>query len=493
MTLRLKIHLIVAALTLAFVGTVFGLQFRSAKASVHEEVVAANRVAEQLLRRTVWRYAAQGVPAMQAFLASLGRVRSSEIMLYDEAGDELYHSPPSAYKPGRAAPDWFADLITPDSPDQSIEFPGGRLVVRSDASRAAIDAWDEFIGLAVGSLALLLLANALVFALVGHAVRPFGRIVDALRTLESGRFDVQLPPLPGREAATIGAAFNRMVGVLRDHIETERRAVMAERQLSDRRELSRWIDHHIEQERRAIARELHDEFGQSVTAIRSMALSVAQRVQALDPQSEQAARLIAEESSRLYDAMHGLIPRLAPLVLDSFGLDDALNDLVQRTRKSQPGVQIELHTALAGVPLEADTALALYRAAQEGLTNALRHGGAQHVQLTLAGTLEADPAPTRAAGADERREGLALSVRDDGCGLPATPASDDGRAAGPEGGHYGLRWLAERVESLGGCYTLRNEPPRGARLWVWLPTVAAPTPGGDPALGPREPQEERTA
>ena len=70
----------------------------------------------------------------------------------------------------------------------------------------------------------------------------------------------------------------------------------------------------LEEERRVIARELHDELGQSVTAMRSMALSVAQRVSALDAPAEQAARLVADECSRLYDAMHGIIPRLTPLV-----------------------------------------------------------------------------------------------------------------------------------------------------------------------------------
>src|SRR4029079_11371547 len=137
--------------------------------------------------------------------------------------------------------------------------------------------------------------------------------------------------------------------------------------------------HHIEQERRMIARELHDELGQSVTAIRSLALSIVERVKAQDAESEQAAPLIADESSRLYDAMHGLIPRLAPLVLDSFGLADALSDLAERTRRSQEGLQIELRVELREAPLSADAALALYRAAQEGITNALRHGGARRI------------------------------------------------------------------------------------------------------------------
>lgn len=445
MTLRLKINLIVGALTLLFLVAVLTLQWRSMRDSVQEEVVAANRVAAQLLNRTVWRYAAQGTPAMLAFLQGMGRIRSNDVTLFDNAGNELYRSPPSPYKAGRDAPAWFEALISPPPSVQSIEFPDGKLEVRANASRAAVDAWDDALVLVGSGVLLLVAVNALVFWLVGRTVKPFARIVGALDELQRGRFDVALPPLPGQEAGAIGAAFNRMVGQLQQHIETERRAVRAELQLSDSRELTRWIDHHIEQERLMIARELHDELGQSVTAMRSMATSIAQRCAGKDPQAEQAARLIAEESSRLYDAMHGIIPRLTPLVLDNFGLADAIADLVERTRRSQPAVSIDVDLSLGDARLSSEAALALYRAAQEGITNALRHGQATRLQLNLAGEHDA----------------VTLTLRDDGRGLP------------PEGlptqGHYGLRWLSERVEGLHGTVALEPAHPHGAQLTVRLP------------------------
>ncbi len=448
MSLRGKINLIVGAITLLFVVALLGLHFRDMRDSVNEEVVAANRVAAQLLNRTVWRYASAGTPVMLGFLQGVGRVRSNDITLFDASGAELYRSPPSLYKAGRDAPAWFERLVSPPPSVQAIDLPDGRLVVRSNASRAALDAWEGFVTLVAVSIGLLVIVNALVFWVVGRTVRPFGQIVAALNELQGGRFDVALPPLPGTEAAAIGGAFNRMVGVLQENIENERRAARAERELSDSRELGRWIEQHVEAERRMIARELHDEFGQSVTAIRSMALSVAQRVAAHDAESERAARLIAEESSRLYDAMHGLIPRLTPLVLDSFGLSEALTDLAERTRRSHPTVQVLLHIELGVVQLDGDVALALYRAAQEGITNALRHGRATVLKVAL-----------KAAS-----DGLTLDVIDDGQGLPAEGAQ--------RSGHYGLRWLAERVEALGGHFSIAAAEPRGVHLQVRLPHPA---------------------
>jgi two-component system sensor histidine kinase UhpB len=145
--------------------------------------------------------------------------------------------------------------------------------------------------------------------------------------------------------------------------------------------------------------------------------------------------------------MHGIIPRLAPLVLDNFGLVEALNDLVERTRRSQQGITIDTDFALGDVALPAELALTLYRAAQEGITNALQHGKAKAIGL--------------AVHADAREVTLALT--DDGIGLPA----DGWRRPG----HYGLRWLAERVESLQGELRVEGNTPRGVRLMIRVPTI----------------------
>jgi two-component system sensor histidine kinase UhpB len=159
--------------------------------------------------------------------------------------------------------------------------------------------------------------------------------------------------------------------------------------------------------------------------------------------------------------MHGIIPRLAPLMLDNFGLADALADLVERTRRSQPGIAVELQVDLGDADLPADVALALYRGAQEGVTNALRHGHASQIRVEL----------RRDAGA------ALLTVSDDGQGLPADP---------PPGGHHGLRWLAERTEGLGGSFSVVGREPNGVELQVRLP-LPLPTAAPDRLAEARTP------
>src|SRR4051812_27780765 len=107
MSLRLRINLIVGTLTLLFVCGLVGQQLGEMRQSVNEEVVAANRVAAQLLNRLMWGYAGRGPAALQAALRDLGRVRSNEITLVDGRGELLYRSPPPVYKAGRDAPGWF--------------------------------------------------------------------------------------------------------------------------------------------------------------------------------------------------------------------------------------------------------------------------------------------------------------------------------------------------------------------------------------------------
>ena len=449
MSLRLKINLIMVAVISSLVLTIIGLQIDGLRRSVREEVAAANVVASQLLNRIGWVYAMEGMPTLLQFLQQLGRVRANDITLTDNDGTVLYQSPRSAYKAGRDAPEWFQALLLPSSPHQVIHLPRGQLTIEANPARAIRDGWDALVRLTAAGTAALVVINLLVFWAMGRALRPFRQIVDALHRLQAGDFNTALPPLPGKEAAEIGAAFNRMTAVLKDNIDARQRAFEAERQLSDSRELSRLIEAHVETERREIARVLHDELGQSVTAIRSLATSVARRCDHADTATAQAARVISEEAGRLYDHMHGMIPRLAPMALDQLGLADALRDLLERVEAAHPDAHIDLALSPIPDPLPDEAAMAAYRVVQEGLTNALRHGQATAVTVSVGGH------PDR----------LDVSVQDNGHGLQG-----DWR----QSGHFGLRWLHERVEVLGGMLTIANTPPRGARLHMVLPVEARP-------------------
>ena len=102
-------------------------------------------------------------------------------------------------------------------------------------SRAVLDAWDGLLGLFALSIVMLAVVNGLAFWLMGRALAPFPVIAAGLERIQSGDLAHRLPPLPGHEASTMGAAFNRMAQAVQDKVLAERKARDAEHRLEERR------------------------------------------------------------------------------------------------------------------------------------------------------------------------------------------------------------------------------------------------------------------
>jgi two-component system sensor histidine kinase UhpB len=450
MRLRTRLNLVVAALSAAFLVVLIAAEVESARNSVREEIEAANRVASQLLGSLAAVYSQVGGPDLVLhFLQQLGRVRANEVFLQTNTGEILYHSPPATYKAGREAPAWFTHLLAPHPAKYTFPLRGGvMLVVQAQPSRAVLDAWDDVTFLAAIAAAMFVIVNGLAFWSVKRALKPFPVIAEGLERVQQGDLGYRLPPLAGNEAHAIGAAFNRMAQAVQDKVLAERKAHDAEARLEQRREMASLADQRVEEERRLIAHELHDEFGQSVTAIRSLALAIASQGGIKDPATGEVARLISDEAARLYDAMHGLIPRLAPLSLDSLGLAATLESLVRDSQRRHPSIALSLRQQLPD-ELGPSVTLAIYRVVQEGLINALRHAQASRVDIVVEGGI--------------RR--VMATVTDDGVGLSAEWARP---------GHFGLRGLTDRVQQLGGMFNIGNHEGRGVRLTADIPLDGPP-------------------
>jgi two-component system, NarL family, sensor histidine kinase UhpB len=437
LSLRLQINLLLAIILVLFMGALGWLQIDSTRRSVHEEIQAAHRVATQVLTRVSFVYRQAGLDGMIDFLHRLGRVRANDIILQDDRGKVLYESPPSPYKPGRDAPAWFDTLVSPPIEPRIIPLVGGHVTVHANPSRAVLDGWDDLMRLL--SVAVLVFAAAIlaIYWLAGRVINPLAAVVDGLRAVGRGDYGTRLPPLPGKEGESLSRAFNGMAQAIEDSISARREAAEATEKLARNRELTQLIQARIEQERGAIARELHDEMGQSVTAIKSLALSIAQR--GGNESSGDAARLIAKTSDHLYQVVHDMLPRLRPLALDQFGLADALEDLLGDWRQQHPTMAFELRVRGLPESLDDATSTAAYRIVQEAVTNCLRHAQARRIAIEL----------------EREVESLVIRIRDDGRGL-----GGDWKAPG----HYGLIGMQERAAAIGG--TLVLGPASGGGLLV---------------------------
>jgi two-component system sensor histidine kinase UhpB len=446
-SLRLQINLIIAVLMSLFIGTVVYQQIQDTRSSVREEIEGSNQVATQFLTRVSWVYQVSGLGGMLSFLNQLGRVRANDVFLYSPAGELVYASPPSTYKSGRDAPQWFARLVSPPLQRQEIGIGDGRMVIQANSSRAVLDGWDTLERLLwIGAIALALV-NAVVFWLTGRVLQPLQIVIRGLKRMEQGDYQARLPALTGKEGRLMSLAFNRTAQAVADGAAAQKLASEARQRLQENRELTQMIQAHIEEERRSIARELHDELGQSITAIKSIGQSILQHPDARDARITEAAGLIVDTAGRMYDAIHEMIPRLRPFALDSFGLGDALSDLAGEWRTRHPEVEMHLEVDDPLPPLNDAVTTSAYRIVQEALINALRHASASRIEVSV--RVEADR--------------LVVRVGDNGVGVPT---------GWDQPGHYGVRGMRERAAALQGSFELGAGHDGGTQVIARLPVVA---------------------
>jgi PAS domain S-box-containing protein len=242
----------------------------------------------------------------------------------------------------------------------------------------------------------------------------------------------------------------RIGTVIRDI--SERRAAQTRLQASreELRRLSGFLQKAQENERRRIARELHDELGQCLTALKMNIAWLRAHV------PESADDLIGRQLSRMdytvattVEAVRRLSANLRPVLLDELGLTAACEWLVEDFRL-RTGIDCRLEIDPPDMQADDETATACYRVVQEALTNVARHAQASRVDIRLV----------------QDGEWLRLMLGDDGVGLPQ-PREDPGR--------FGLVGMRERVHTLGGRFELDSQPGEGTRILAAIPLTPAPS------------------
>lgn len=443
MSLRLRLSLLLGVLNLGFLMVLATLLISNMRASIQEEITAAHRVTVQLLGTAAQTSGMIGpVPTvMQNFLQRLGRVRANEIRLYETGGRLRYISPPSHYKEGRRAPGMFAHLMSAKLERTLIDLPGARLEIIPDDSRAVLDAWDDLTTLFLLWLAFFTILHVTLLWFLRHLLRPAEALLGGLDQLAHGNFSVQLPASPVAEWHDLTTGFNTVAAALQRGQIEQRQLALTTQALTENREVTHMIEAGIEAERKRLSRELHDELGQSVTAIRLIATSLARRQDA-GPEIAENANKIAEVAAGLYDGVQRIVRELRPAVLEQSNLTTALDEIVREWRNLHP--EIALHLTCTGdcSELGEELTLTAFRAVQESLTNVLKHAAARQVGIEVTHSDEI----------------LTLSIRDDGCGAPSQP-----------GTRRGLAGMKERAAALGGTLEAGPVESGGFRVMLSLP------------------------
>ncbi|MFN8205065.1 MAG: HAMP domain-containing sensor histidine kinase [Solirubrobacteraceae bacterium] len=278
--------------------------------------------------------------------------------------------------------------------------------------------------LAMAAISLLLLRGVLA------PVRRLAAVMAEIDPASPGR---RLDESEARygEVITVAHAFNAML----DRLEDERRA-------SSRRAVEAQ-----EAERIRIARELHDDIGQTLTAT---AIEAERAAGAGTDERSEALRRAATAVRESLDDVRRIARELRPEALDDLGLVNALISLCRRV-SAQSGVRVAIHAAESLPPLPPETEVVVYRVAQESLTNVIRHSGARTADVAL----------------DAGDGSLTLTVRDDGAGL--APGGDPERGTGIAG-------MRERALLAGGRLALRSRSGLGTEVELRIPLAETACP-----------------
>jgi two-component system sensor histidine kinase UhpB len=348
-----------------------------------------------------------------------------------EAGRE---TTASELAPPDPVPDWYRRLLEIPVQQRIDTAPqlGGRILkVTTDAHNEIGEDWTQF----RDGAAILALFSLLVLALLHLAMTrvsgPLRKLTGGFEAVGGGDYAAHVTLRGPKEISTLAEAFNRMTARLNRLEDANRR--LTGQMLAIQ-----------EEERADLARDLHDEMGPFLFAMRL-------DVEAIQAEAKKAGQhTIVERAAGLGDAVshiqgrvRSILKQLRPDGLAEIGLKVAVGNLVTFWQRHHGGIAIHLDVAAQGFGAEVDAAI--FRLVQEGLTNAARHGAAKQVWITVAATDDA----------------INVTVEDDGIGIIAG-----------DGNGMGLKGMRERLSALRGTMALSPRPGGGTRLQAFIPRVA---------------------
>ena len=340
---------------------------------------------------------------------------------------------------GPPAPQLFAAafdvLFGPPTPVRrhlTVRDWNAGFIVAAAAPEAAMRlAWRQ-VSVVTGVAAAMAAAIAVFAAMmIGHALIPARAIIDGLRRLQQGDLGCRLPGFRTAEFNLIARAVNELSAALA-------------RTNAARTALTARLFQVQEEERRSLARDLHDEFGQCLTATAALAASIEAGASPGRADLADDARAIARIQHR------SALVRLRSQDVEEIGLEASLRQLVgDHNMRAASGAVFRLSVTGELADLPKQVAIDVYRIAQEGLTNAVRHGSPTEVALSVECAVTGDGT-------------IALTVEDDGGG--------DAACVDPRHGH-GILGIRERVAARGGSVSI-GKAARGLRLSAVMPLMA---------------------
>jgi two-component system sensor histidine kinase UhpB len=341
-------------------------------------------------------------------------------------------------------PSWFVRVlgINPVAARVPIAIAGqdyGSILIETDPKNEILEVWND-LGDGLTVLTLFFGLNILlIYFFIGYALRPLDHLASALKQIGHGDYKSRIGGNSVPELARLQSNFNRMASEL---------AGMDE----ERRDLNEKLLTLQEEERREIARDLHDEISPFLFAV-NVNIATISRL-AIHGQNAEIAREIRstmEAVAHMQQQIRTMLGRLRPGVLADFGLAAAITSLVEFWRQRYPGIHFQLQLPPDEASFGALIDITIYRIVQESLSNAVRHGNPAKISVSVTS------APAEASGSEH------VNVE----------VANDGREVDKSAGFgFGLAGMHERVQALGGNLVLTRPPGLSFSVAATLPCPA---------------------
>ena len=432
-SLSARLLLLTGAITLtALVGTL-AFQWHNARQAITSEVTSSMRFAGSLLATFKRTGGPSEAAELRALGAALDEMRHVRVSLVQDAS-----SPPLRSEMPMGVPRWFARIMLPaDAAVPPVVLPWGSgqhsFLIEADPADELREIYSDaqvICAFALGGAFCLL---ALLSFALRIGLQPLSRLLAAFESLERGQFAVRVDERAAPELQRIQRGLNHVACAL-------------ERMVDDNRRLTTTLMTVQEDERRAVAHDLHDEMAPQLFCVR-VGIAAARGAEGGAAGHAQLER-IEQDVIALQAQVRRTLARLRPHALDALGLEGALSELLASWRARAQEIVWQLAFEVPALDIPETAATEIYRIVQESLTNIARHAGARQAWVTVA----------------IRGDSLEICIRDDGCGI----APD-----APRG--YGLLGIAERARRLGGnSQVYQVQPGTEVRIRVPLAQLASP-------------------
>lgn len=430
---QISVRIVLTSIIILMLGGMIAIW--QARLSVKTELDSSLNHAAQLIQINFPTDSRRGSVDVDAWLprfVSLEQTQHLTIQLKQPTGEIVNFAATAKPANNTLPPQWFVSMLSAQTTQLEQGFTNGdgnrvSLIIQANPIDEISEAWQEsrvFFATLVIMTAITFLAVNVLFS---KTIKAISVIVEALKAIEQGNYQQKLPDFATQEYDSIAKAINHTADVL-DATHKENKALTLHTLQIQ------------EEERQHLAKELHDELGQSLTAIKVMATTTKND----KANTGQIADTIIAICDHLITVVRSMMRNLHPLVLTELGLKASLEDLLNHWSQRHPELSLTLNCPDAVDKLEHKITIQVFRIVQECLTNIVRH--AQAVEATVSLEMPSEKM-------------LHLDITDNGQGCTLTETKKG----------FGLLAIRERIKSLDGELNIQTARQQGMKITANIP------------------------